>query len=55
MKIFLYIIITLGEFSQIISFLYSYRENNRNNSGPVIVNTGNQWSKESYVWQPGQA
>lgn len=32
-KIFLYNIITLGEFSQAVSFLYSYSKNNRNKRG----------------------
>lgn len=47
--------ITLGEFSQIVFFLYSYSKNNRNKGGLVIVNTHNQWPKESHMWKPGQA
>lgn len=54
-KIFLYNnIITLGEFSQVVSFLYSYSKNNRNKGGFVIVNTHNQWPKES-LSKPGRA
>lgn len=54
-KIFLYNnIITLGEFSQVVSFLYSYSKNNRNKGGLVIVNIHNQQPKES-LWKPGWA